>query len=383
LENGGSAPTGNGEYETSIQRGIERVSGSLIALEGVARPYAWGSPTAIPQLRGVPASGEPVAELWFDEKLPFLLKILAADQALSIQVHPNLEQAQRGFAAEEALGIPRDAPHRNYRDANHKPELICALGQFDALVGFRPVAQTLEFFRALDVPELGPVAEALAGPDGLRAAFTMLLTLPEAERPQLVAQTLAGCQRLIGAGGEWWLAAQASVLAAEHFPRDIGVVIALLLNAIRLEAGEAIFLPAGNVHAYLRGIGVEIMANSDNVLRCGLTPKHVDVDEVLRISDFSELADPRCPSQPVTAHEKVFATSAADFELSMLTLGPDEITEPGTHGPELLLCTEGAVTLEAGAEHLLLPPGRAVLLAAGLAARIRGVGTLFRATKPA
>jgi mannose-6-phosphate isomerase len=358
------------------------VSASLIALEGVARPYAWGSPTAIPELRGVPASGAPVAELWFDQQLPFLLKILAADQALSIQVHPTREQARCGFAAEEARRVPRDAPHRNYCDDNHKPELICALGEFEALVGFRPVPQTLALFEALNVPELAVVAAALAGPDGLRSAFTLLLGLDDATRETLVAAVLGGCSRLVENGDEWWLAARASLLAAEHFPTDIGVVIALLLNAIRLEAGEAIFLPAGVVHAYLRGIGVEIMANSDNVLRCGLTAKHVDVNEVLRVADFSELSDPRCPSQLVSSHEIVFATSAADFKLAVLSVGPEGITEPGTQGPELLLCTEGEVTLEPDAEPLLLLPGRAVFLPAGRAARITGCGKVFRATQP-
>jgi mannose-6-phosphate isomerase len=358
------------------------VSASLSVLEGVVRPYAWGSTTAIPELRGVPASGEPVAELWFDKQLPFLLKILAADQALSIQVHPTREQARRGFAAEEALGIPLEASHRNYRDANHKPELICALGRFDALVGFRPVAQTLALFEALNVPELAEVAAALKEPDGLRMAFRMLLELDDATREALVGAVLGGCARLARTGGEWWLAAQASLLAAEHFPRDIGVVIALLLNAVRLEAGEAIFLPAGVVHAYLRGIGVEIMANSDNVLRCGLTPKHVDAGEVLRVADFSELRDPRCPSQPVNAHERVFTTSATDFELAVLTVGPDGVTEPGAHCPELLLCTEGEATLESDAELLVLRPGRAAFLRAGQAARITGSAKVFRATQP-
>ena len=359
------------------------MSASLVALEGVARSYAWGSPTAIPELRGVLASGEPVAELWFDQQLPFLLKILAADQALSIQVHPTLEQARRGFAAEEALGIPRDAPHRKYRDANHKPELICALGEFDALVGFRPVPQTLRLFEALNVPELAGVGAALAGADGLRAAFTGLVTMKDEERLELVGAVVAGCARLLAAGGEWWLAARASILAGEHFPNDIGVVIALLLNAIRLEAGEAIFLPAGNVHAYLRGIGVEIMANSDNVLRCGLTQKHVDVHEVLLIADFSALLEPRCPSQLLSVSERVFTTSATDFELAVLTIGPDGFTEPGAHGPELLLCADSAVTLETGGASLELRPGRAVFLPAGLAARITGAGTVFRAAKPA
>ncbi|HJQ44159.1 MAG TPA: mannose-6-phosphate isomerase, class I, partial [Jatrophihabitantaceae bacterium] len=262
----------------------------VIRIEGVARHYAWGSPTAIPQLLGLEADGTPVAELWFGahpgdpspvpdlgttlddviasdpvqllgsdvarrfgNRMPFLVKVLAADVALSIQVHPTIEQAREGFSSEEARGIPRDAPERNYRDDNHKPELLCALTPFEALCGFRPVAQTLEVLDALDIAELRPLRDLLAGPDGLRAAFTALLQHPEPT--SLVA---AVSDRALASDDD---RLRAQRLLTDDFPGDIGIVLSLLLNHVRLEPGDAIFLRAGNVHSYLRGTGIEIMAN--------------------------------------------------------------------------------------------------------------------------
>ncbi len=351
----------------------------LRAIEGVPRDYAWGSPTLIPELLGLPACGEPVAELWFDEGLPFLLKLLAADRALSIQVHPDPQQAHAGFRDEEARGVAQQHPARNYRDPNHKPELLCALTEFDALCGFRPVAQTLRLLDALGVAELIGVRHALEGADGLRAAFTLLLDTPPAERPALIAAVVEGCRRIAG-DDEWALAAQASLNAARDYPGDIGAVLALLLNAVRLRPGEAIFLAAGNVHAYLRGLGVEIMANSDNVLRCGLTPKHVDVAEVLRVADFSELIDPRCPAEPVDHETRVFQTPIADFQLSITTV--DGVAPIKLHelSPQVLLCTEGTVAVTAEGETLELSRGGAAYVGAGDIAGLAGTGTVFRAT---
>ncbi len=270
---------------------------SLLALDGVIRPYAWGSRTAIPELLGIPPTSEPAAELWlgahpddpcsvpvlgvtldtaiaadpqrllgstvrdrFGDQLPFLLKVLAADHALSLQVHPTLAQARAGFADEQARGIALDAADRNYRDPNHKPELIYALTEFDALCGFRPVAETLRLFDALDLAELRPYRALLAGADGLRAAFSALLTAPDPL--PLVDAVVGACtaaERLDEP--EFAAAARATLMAAGDFPGDVGAVVALLLNTVRLAPGEAIFLAAGNVHAYLRGVGVEIMAS--------------------------------------------------------------------------------------------------------------------------
>jgi mannose-6-phosphate isomerase len=376
----------------------------VVALEGAVRDYEWGSPTAIPQLLGVRADGRPVAELWlgahpddpspvpatgrtldeliaadpvgtlgtsvvdrFGPRLPFLLKILAASKALSIQVHPDLRQAEAGYAAEDAAGVARDSPHRNYRDRNHKPELLCALSRFEALCGFRPVRRTAALLEAVAVPELTEVRAALDGPDPQRAAFTAVLTRTEpAPAVEAILRRLPTLAE-VDAG-----AARAVELTAADRPGDVGVLLTLLLNYLVLRPGESIFLPAGNVHAYLRGTGVEIMANSDNVLRCGLTGKHVDVAELLRITDFAELTEPRWPGTPVTGGLG-FRPDVADFQL--LRLRPDggvEELAPGV--PSIVLCTEGAATVGGVA----LRPGRAAFVPAdAVGIGLGGSGTVF------
>jgi mannose-6-phosphate isomerase len=367
----------------------------IVPVEGVLRRYEWGSRTAIPELLGEEPDGRPAAELWFgahpgdpspvpgtggtladlvaadpatalgpavaerfDRQLPFLLKVLAAEKALSIQVHPDLMQARAGFAAEEAAGVDRSAPTRNYRDANHKPELICALTPFTALCGFRPVAETRALLAGLALPELAFVAQALDAPDPLRTAFTAVLTHPDP------APAVAALTTRAAAAADGPLAA--TRLAAADFPGDVGVLLTLLLNDVRLEPGEAIYLGAGNVHAYLRGTGVEIMANSDNVLRCGLTPKHIDVPELLRITDFAELADPRWPAVGGS-----FAVPVPDFRLTRLTV--EEPTGLHDPGPMIALCTDGRVEIGG----LPVRPGHAAFVPAGTAATVAGKGTLF------
>ncbi len=355
----------------------------LTPVDGVPRGYAWGSRTAIQGLLGIPATGEPIAELWFDRQLPFLLKILAAERALSIQVHPNLAQAAAGFAAEDRRGIPVAAWGRNYRDANHKPELLCAVTPFDALCGFRPVADTLRFLSELDVAALDPVRQALVGSEGLKAAFTTVLGTPDADRQRLIDATLVGCRHVAGSSGEWRSAADAVLSVAADFPGDMGAIVALLLNSVHLDPGEAIYLDAGNVHAYLRGTGVEIMANSDNVLRAGLTPKHVDVPELLRISDFTELVDPRCPSIEEGDGTRRFLTPARDFELSILPIDRDASERSVDRSvDQMLLCTAGSVEVVAGSQEVGLVPGHAVFVPAGLATKCVGTGTVFQATTP-
>jgi len=365
----------------------------VLPIEGVLRRYDWGSPTAIPALLGVEPDGRPAAELWFGAhpddpspagetpldqlitadperllgpgvaeafgpRLPFLLKILAAGRALSIQVHPNLEQARAGYAAEDAAGIDRAAPDRNYRDANHKPELICALTPFDALCGFRPVAGTRQLLADLDVPQLRFLDDALAGEHPLRAAFTAALT---AEDSPAAVQALT--ERVADDEDERLRGVR---LAAADFPGDPGVLVALLLNYLRLEPGEAIYLGAGNVHAYLRGTGVEIMANSDNVLRCGLTPKHVDVPELLRITEFAEVPDPRWPAVAGS-----FAVPVPDFRLTRLEV--DEPTGLDDPGPSIVLCTGGEVRVGTSA----LTPGHAAFVLPGTPVTLEGTGTVF------
>ncbi|MFF7358903.1 mannose-6-phosphate isomerase, class I [Streptomyces filipinensis] len=377
-------------------------------LDNTVRPYAWGSPTAIPHLLGVEPTGEPQAEMWmgahpgapsrtargtlvdvidadpkgelgaetvakFGPHLPFLLKVLAAGAPLSLQVHPNLEQAKEGYADEERRGIPVDAPHRNYKDANHKPELICALTEFDGLCGFRDPVQAADLLDGLGVPSLKPYVDLLhAHPEdaALREVLTAILTADPEEMARTVTETAAACTRL---GGDY---APYAVLA-HHFPGDPGVIAGMLLNRVRLQPGEALFLGAGIPHAYISGLGVEIMANSDNVLRCGLTPKHVDVPELLRVVRF-EAGDPgvlRPEASPEC--EEVYETPIDEFRLSRYVLSEGGTARDLTLAtPQILLCTAG--TVHAG-EHEL-KPGQSVFVPAAQTAEISGAGTVFRAT---
>ncbi|MGW1600107.1 mannose-6-phosphate isomerase, class I [Streptomyces eurythermus] len=377
-------------------------------LDNTIRPYAWGSPTAIPQLLGVEPTGEPQAEMWmgahpgapsrtprgtlvevveadperelgsravarFGPRLPFLLKLLAAGAPLSLQVHPDLEQARAGYADEERRGVPADAPHRNYKDANHKPELICALTEFDGLCGFRDPVEAAGLLDGLGVDSLKPYVDLLhAHPEdaALREVLTAVLTADPDEMAHTVAEATAACTRLGGA-----YAPYADI--AHHYPGDPGVIAAMLLNHVRLQPGEALYLGAGIPHAYLNGLGVEIMANSDNVLRCGLTPKHVDVPELLRIVRF-EPSDPGVLRPEASPEgEEVYETPTDEFRLSRYVLpegGPARDLTRDT--PQILLCTAGAV--RAG-EHEL-GPGQSVFVPAGEQAEISGAGTIFRAT---
>jgi len=388
----------------------------LIALDNSIREYAWGSVDAIPRLLGIEPTGRPAAELWigahpdepsvwsahpdrpgldeviatdperllgdagmtaFGPRLPFLLKVLAADKALSLQVHPTAEQARTGYESERAPDSGRDPTERNYSDPNHKPELAYALTDFQAFCGFRPAHRTAELFAALAVPELQPYCSLLTSDGGLRASFTTMLTLPDAARGRLVEAAIAGCRALALAGGEWAPAAQASVLAAEDFPGDVGAVLALLLNHVRLAPGEAIFLGAGNVHAYLRGVCIEVLANSDNVLRCGLTPKRIDIPELLRVADFTALAEPRWqPAEPVPGTRR-FEVPVPDFALSVLDLDAGSASLIGT-GPHLVLGTDGPVTVTCADERLSLGPWSSVFVAAGEChSTVTGSGTAY------
>lgn len=378
-------------------------------LRGAVRTYAWGSRTAIAEFTGRPSpTAHPEAELWFGahpgdpaylqtddgelslldavradpegqlgaaavarfgDALPFLVKVLAADEPLSLQAHPSAQQAAEGYAREERLDIPVSAPMRNYRDRSHKPELIVALDEFEALAGFRPVTRTVELMRALAVPTLDPFIHLLSGqsePDGLRALFTTWITAPQPDLDVLVPAVLEGAIDYIRNGHSEFAAEAKTVLElGERYPGDAGVLAAMLLNRITLQPGEGIYLPAGNLHAYLRGVGVEVMANSDNVLRGGLTPKHVDVPELLRILDFTPTPD--LVLQPEIAREgleSAYRTPAPEFAVSVLHLDGDtvghEIDAPSRHeGPQVLLCTEGCAIVHGKGATLTLPRGAA------------------------
>ncbi|MGQ0573498.1 MAG: mannose-6-phosphate isomerase, class I [Pseudonocardia sp.] len=376
-------------------------------LDNPVRPYAWGSRTVIAELLGRPSpSAHPQAELWFGahpadpsrivrdgrprslveevaadpagtlgadraqrwrERLPFLLKVLAADEPLSLQAHPSARQAADGFARENAAGIALDAPERNYRDASHKPELICALTPFHALVGFRDPAATVELLRALNVPVLSAHVELLAAQpdaDGLRALFTTWITLPQSMLDKLVPAVQEGCVRLAGDGG-FETEARSVLELSERYPGDAGVLAALLLNRVTLAPGQALHLPAGVLHAYLAGAGVEIMANSDNVLRGGLTPKHVDVPELARVLDFAAPPPPVLagrPDGPWTCYD----TPAQEFRLRRWE-GPAtaRALPVPDGGARILLCTAGAACVRGQGAESEVRRGAALWLPAG------------------
>ena len=311
---------------------------SIHRLENPIRDYAWGSTNAISELLGIPnPNGEPQAEMWMGTHpdapslvtgqplsdiagdLPFLFKVLAAAKPLSIQAHPSREQAIEGYAREDAAGIPLDAPHRNYRDRNHKPELICALTPFEALCGFRKPEDIIATFRELAIPELAEPLANFAIPSFLEAVL--------------------------------------------RHSCDLSVH---MLNRISLAPGEAIYLPARTLHAYLSGTGIEIMANSNNVLRGGLTQKHIDIPELIRILNFPPSCPPIIGGRPDGAASH-YPCLAEEFSLSRISLQNDSYSCPA--GRQILLCTEGDLGVIKRGESIY-SEGRVEL---------KGTGTAFRA----
>jgi mannose-6-phosphate isomerase len=327
----------------------------------------------------------------FGDRLPFLLKVLAADEPLSLQAHPSAQQAVEGYAREDRRGVGVNSPERNYRDRSHKPELLVALGDFEALAGFRPAAVSVALMQALAVPALDPYIALLtdqSDASGLRALFTTWITAPQPGIETLIPAVLDGAIAYVRSGAKDFAAEARTVLElGERYPGDAGVLAALLLNRISLSPGEGIFLPAGNLHSYLHGMAMEVMANSDNVLRGGLTPKHVDVPELLRVLDFHPVADARV----ATRHEGielVYDTPTAEFAGSVLVLAADdlghEVDVPSRHdGPQILVCTEGSVIARAKSGEVRMDRGQAAWVAADdgpIRLQASRPSRLFRAT---
>lgn len=380
-------------------------------LQNSIRTYAWGSTSAIAELFGREPSGAPEAELWigahpdcpsmavtangdsvrldtlidsnparmlgmdvdrrFGGRLPYLMKVLAADSPLSLQVHPSLEQAAAGYAAENTHGVPSDAPHRNYKDANHKPEMIFALTRFEALCGFRPVAESAEAFQQLSqlLPERSPEALLLAGiaatlrespaGQGLRRAFSDLFS--EASSVSRAVGSLAVMDI-----PESSVAGDLQTVAELHhqYPGDPGSLVALLLNRVILNPGESLYLPAGNIHAYLKGLGIEVMASSDNVLRGGLTPKHVDIPELLKTIIFEPIDPPSLTAQQADGPE-LYCPPFDEFQLQRLTLQTlDTVMPIVQNGPAIVLAVAGDITLKSRNHTLTLRRGESAFVPA-------------------
>jgi mannose-6-phosphate isomerase len=390
----------------------------ILPLENPIKHYAWGSRHALATICGRSApTTQPEAEIWmgthpggpsrlpgdgnlrdlvaadplntlgprvraeFGDSLPFLLKLLAANEPLSLQAHPSLERAQAGFDREESAGVPIDAAFRCYKDRNHKPELLCALTPFHALVGFRPIEATRRAFEAFHAEELRPLLQTLRGDtESALLAFFQIVVSGDAEiRTRIAQATLAGCLKLSGSDSEFSREYAWGVRIGQLYPGDPGIALALALNLLVLEPGDAIYLPAGNLHAYLEGTGVEIMASSDNVLRGGLTPKHVDVPELLAVLDFH--AGPASLARTERhGAETLYLTPTREFALSRFDLDQAPVEVSGVAGPEIVVATRGSARLTRGDHELSLANGASAFLpAAGGDYALSGPATVFRA----
>lgn len=351
----------------------------IVVLDGYVQNYAWGSTSLLPEFLGREPDDRPQAELWLGahpvlpsrlrgvsldqaiadhpheylgpnaptdaDSLPFLLKVMAVETPLSIQVHPSKSQAEAGFRAEEAAGISRHASNRNFRDANHKPEIICALTEFSLLCGFAGDGETRVRLRVIrDAASLDAqkTLDTIPLPDGTpnrrREMLRAILSTSHLDMPEVTdaIRNVAPDLRLGHLGA-----------IADHYPTDPGVLVAALMNHRVLQPEEAMFFAAGTTHAYLHGLGIELLANSDNVVRAGLTPKHIDIGELLRICNpepsSAELVSPVRIGEVAT-----WATACTDFELSQVNPGPTAPSVVGVDaGPRIVLCTSGSVTLGA------------------------------------
>jgi mannose-6-phosphate isomerase len=393
-------------------------------LDNSIQPYAWGSSIAIAELLGRPTpSPGPEAELWmgahpgapssvdrdgrsvtldtvisddpvrelgaacldaFGPRLPFLFKVIAAEAALSIQVHPTRTQARAGYAAERRDGAV-DESRLNYRDDWPKPEMLCALTDFEALAGLREAAEAADVLDGLGVEALAaPVSELRAEPTAASVARVLgeLLELSPGEAAPLVRQVVAAAERLAKAGGEHTATYEAvGRLDADH-PDDVGVVGSLLLRHVVLAPGEAMFMPAGGLHAYVRGVGVELMANSDNVLRAGLTGKRIDVAELLSVLD-PEVEVPIVTPRQVAPGVEVFEPPVPEIRLTRVAAFGKDLAVPGD-GPRVLLCVEGSAVVRASdsdGETLLLDQGASCYVSAADGdVIVTGTGTIFQAS---
>jgi mannose-6-phosphate isomerase len=332
----------------------------------------------------------PALQQKFGGELPFLLKVLAVDSPLSLQAHPNLEQARVGFAREELAGIPLTASARTYKDANHKPELLCALTPFEALSGFRPATEAAELFDSLGVTSIDLAAQLRSsGREPLRTAFSHLMLLSGELRTRVIADVLTRCEQARNVPGPFAAALGWASQLGRLYPGDLGAVASLLLNHLSLEPLQAVYLEAGRLHAYLSGTGVEIMANSDNVLRGGLTPKHIDLPELLRVLQFDSPVIRPTRTHAGGSGEVIYQTPTPEFRLSRIELTQDQPFRAELSGPEVLLCVEGQTEVQSAAQtgsggHAALAPslrrGQACFLPALAGSyHLRGAGRIFRA----
>ena len=328
------------------------------------------------------ALGESVIDE-YGPRLPYLLKVIAPNEPLSLQVHPSVAQAIEGYEFEDAAGIAHGAPNRNYKDGNHKPELVYALTEFEALAGFRAPRRIRDVLLGLEAP-LAMRLRADIRTRGVRAAFAELISASTRPSEAEVAEVVDACAERLLEGSPSPRADKTVGRLAAYYPGDPGVVASLLMNPVTLHPGESMFISAGTLHAYLKGVAVEIMAASDNVLRAGLTPKHVDVPELLRVLNPAASPPTRIAPEHVNSCQETFYAPVDDFELSSIRLKDGSVSQPiKGGGPRTVLCLRGGGMLEAGGERLSLTAGKAAFVsAADGALAMRGVGHFVQAGVP-
>lgn len=390
----------------------------LFKLENVIQNYAWGSKTALQSLFGVEnTKQQPQAEVWmgahpngsstifidgqkcllasaidvnpkfwlgekfesYESQLPFLVKILAAEQPLSIQVHPSKVAAKHGFEKENRLGFAIDAPERNFKDSNHKPELIYAITPYLAMNGFRDLQVIHKLFSAAILPSLNDIlAPFLAIPtkETLQQLFSTILQMDEAKKTRVVKELLnfePTQEEDVEVIDTFRLIAE----LAKLYPCDVGLFSPLFLNVVELQPGEAMFLFAETPHAYLKGVGVEVMANSDNVLRAGLTPKHIDVPALLANTKFESIKVSDLRMQPYQeGNRSVYPIPVDDFKFDIIREGEFENV---VSSPEILLCIDGSVEIYSSQNRVNLIAGESVIIpAAASSYSFNNHGTVVR-----
>jgi mannose-6-phosphate isomerase len=353
---------------------------TIFKLKNQIKYYEWGSPEWIPALLGIENTKSlPFAEMWMgvhpsgistiadiDEhldvfmernswsSLPFLLKVLAADKPLSIQAHPSKAQAIAGFERESREGFSINAPERNYKDPNHKPEIICALTPFKAMSGFREIAEIRLLLDAFGLNDDHFILLKTTLDYGLRSFLQTLFELPVEIKNRISTHILENRQILCMRSPAFVEVWETAALFATLYNGDPSVLSPLYLNLIDLKPGEAIFLPSGVLHAYIHGLGIELMANSDNVLRGGLTSKRIDVEELLNILKFS-------PFKPDILHPSPVKYPAQTEEFSLSVLKNAEKLDG--KGPAIILVTEGMLTVSEDADKVVLKRGESAFFA--------------------
>ncbi len=398
----------------------------LLKLEGVVQHYAWGGTSFIPELLSVNnTENQPFAEYWmgahdkapaqallngdskplneliaqspedflgekvakkFANRLPYLFKVLDVKDMLSIQVHPTKAEGEKGFARENELGVPLTAPNRNYKDDNHKPEIMVALTNFWLLHGFRPEEEINELFEKNT--DLKPL-KIYFGQGGYKGLYKHIMELPQMEVNRLLAPLVPKIIRKYQAGNleksspDFWAARAAMNDALDGGNYDRGIFSIYFFNLVNIPPGKGIFQDAGIPHAYLEGVNMELMANSDNVLRGGLTPKHIDVPELLKHTRFEAVVPEILEGTPAGDAEKVYRSPAPDFELSCIQIKANHsFKSTATHAADILMVLEGTAEAVFAEGELSLKKGDVFFVKAGAAYQLTGSAILYRATVP-